>query len=135
MTVTGGVALFNLAVQLVLILAVLASGWLAYRRRLRHHCRLMRGVLLVQLLLTGVIMAPQIGRFFRNWVGFTRLNVELVIHMVFAVLALALAAYVSLPLGRFAKKRWRNKWVMRSTLVAWVVSLGLGIHLYWFLWR
>lgn len=135
MTVTGGVALFNLVVQLILMLAVIASSWLAYKRRLRQHCRLMRGVIVAQLLLTGIIMAPQIGRFFRNWSGFTRLNVELVIHAVFAVLALALAAYVNLPLGRVMKKRWRNKWVMRSALVAWVVSLGLGIHLYWFLWR
>jgi len=92
MDVTSGVATFNLAAQVVLMLALLVGGVVAWKGKLRLHCWIMRGATLAQLVLVGVIMAPQIGRYYADWTGFSSLTTELVVHHAFAVIALLLAA-------------------------------------------
>jgi hypothetical protein len=135
MDVTSGVATFNLAAQVVLMLALLVGGLLAWQGKLRLHCWMMRGATVAQLVLVGVIMAPQIGRYYAGWTGFSSLTTELVVHHAFAAVALLLAIYINLAFGGVVKKPRRFNWVMRATLLAWAISLGLGIHLFWYLWR
>ena len=136
MDVTRGVATFNLVAQVVLMVALLVGSLLAWRGRLRQHCWIMRAAIVAQLLLIGVIMAPQIGRYYKHWSGFSRFTTELVVHHTFGAIALLLAIYVNLAfVGVVFKRPRRFAWVMRATLLTWAVSLGLGIHLFWYLWR
>lgn len=135
MQVTSGVATFNLLAQIVLMVALLWASWLAMRHKLRLHCRVMRVIVAAQLLLIGVIMAPQVGRYYSQWTGFSRFTAELVIHHGFAVIALVLAIYINLAFAKVVKKPRHFDWVMRATLLAWTVSLALGIHLFWYIWR
>jgi hypothetical protein len=132
--VTGGVATFNLAAQVVLMVALLVGSILAWRRKLRAHCWIMRGAIVAQLLLIGVIMAPQVGRYYAHWSGFSSFTAELVIHHAFAVAALLLAIYVNLVSARVFRRPRRYAWIMRATLLTWAVSLGIGVHLFWYLW-
>jgi uncharacterized membrane protein YozB (DUF420 family) len=133
--VTSGVATFNLAAQVALMAALLAGSLLAWRGKLRAHCSVMRGAIVGQLLLIGVIMAPQVGRYYAGWSGFSSFTTELVIHHAFGVAALLLAIYINLAFAGVFKRPKRFAWIMRVTLLAWAVSLGLGLHLYWYLWR
>jgi hypothetical protein len=135
MNVTGGVATFNLAAQVVLMAALLAGSLLAWMGKLRVHCSVMRAVIVAQLALIGVIMAPQVGRYYANWNGFSSFTTELVVHHAFGVVALLLAIYINLAFAGVFKRPKRFAWVMRATLLAWAVSLGLGMHLFWYLWQ
>ena len=117
------------------MVALLAGSLLAWRGKLRAHCWVMRGAIVAQLLLIGVIMAPQVGRYYAGWSGFSSFTTELVVHHAFGAVALLLAIYINLAFAGVFKKPRRFAWVMRATLLTWAVSLGLGVHLYWYLWR
>lgn len=135
MDVTSGVATFNLAAQVALMAVLLAGSLLAWSGRLRVHCWFMRAAIVAQLLLIGVVMAPQVGRYYSNWNGLSSFSAELIVHHAFGVIALLLAIYINLAFAGVLKTPRHFAWVMRATVVAWAVSLGLGIHLFWYLWR
>ncbi len=135
MGVTKSVATFNLVVQVVLIAGVFAGAWLAWRRKLGRHCLFMRVLMGVQILLIGIIMAPQLARYVRTWGGFSAFTVELIVHHVLGLVALALWIYINLAITGVVKAPRRYTWFMRSALATWTVSLGLGVYLFWYLWR
>jgi hypothetical protein len=135
MHVTSGVATFNLLAQIVLMLILLVGSWLAYRGKLVPHCLVMRAAIVIQLLLIGIIMAPQVGRYYANWSGFSGFTTELIVHHAFGAAALVLAIYINLAFSGIVRRPLRFAWVMRATFLAWAVSLALGIHLFWYLWR
>ena len=89
----------------------------------------------VQILLIGVIMAPQFGGYVRDWSGFSGFTTELIVHHVLGIVALALWIYINLAFTGVVKAPRRYTWFMRSALVAWVVSLALGVRLFWYLWQ
>jgi hypothetical protein len=135
MNVTSGVATFNLAAQVVLMALVFTGSLLAFRGKLRPHCWVMRTAIVGQLLLIGIIMAPQVARYYAHWSGFSSFTIELVVHHAFGVAALLLAIYINLAFTGILRRPRRFYWVMRATLATWTVSLGLGIYLFWYLWR
>jgi hypothetical protein len=135
MGVTKNVAIFNLVMQVVLIVGVCVGAWLARRRKFGRHCLLMRVLMGAQILLIGVIMAPQLVRYLRGQSGFSTLTVEIVVHHVFGLVALALWIYINLAMTGVVKAPRRYKWFMWSALASWVVSLGLGAYLFWYIWR
>jgi hypothetical protein len=135
MGVTKNVAIFNLVMQVVLIVGVCVGAWLARRRKFGRHCLLMRVLMGAQILLIGVIMAPQLVRYLRGQSGFSTLTAEIVVHHVFGLVALALWIYINLAMTGVVKAPRRYKWFMWSALASWVVSLGLGAYLFWYIWR
>lgn len=135
MGVTKNVAIFNLVVQAILLAGVLAGAYLARGRKFGRHCLLMRVLMGVQILLIGIIMAPQLARYTRNWSGFSAFTAELIIHHVLGLVALGLWIYINLALAGVVKAPRRYTWFMRSALVSWVASLALGGYLFWYIWR
>jgi hypothetical protein len=135
MSVTKNVAVFNLLVQVVLIIGVCVGAWLGRRRKFGRHCLLMRVLMGAQILLIGIIMAPQLGRYIRDWSGFSSFTVVLIVHHVLGLVALALFVYINLAMAGIAKAPRRYRWFMWSALVSWVASLGLGAYLFWYIWR
>jgi hypothetical protein len=135
MGVTKNVATFNLIVQVALIAGVCAGAWLARRRKFGRHCLLMRVLMGAQILLIGIIMAPQLARYIRDWSGFSAFTVGLIVHHVLGLVALALWIYINLAMTGVVKAPRRYKWFMWSALASWVVSLGLGAYLFWYIWR
>lgn len=132
--VTRNVATFNLLVQVVLIVGVFAGAYLGWARKFDRHCLMMRVMMGVQILLIGIIMAPQMGRFVKNWGGLSSFYAELIVHHVLGLIALALWIYVNLAMWGVVKAPRRYTWFMRSALAAWVASLALGCHLFLYLW-
>jgi uncharacterized membrane protein YozB (DUF420 family) len=135
MNVTHGVATFNLVAQIVLVAILIVGSVLAWSGRRRQHCWVMRTAIVAQLVLVGVIMAPQVGRYYADWSGFSRFSIELIVHHAFAAIALLLAIYVNLAYSGILRRPKRFWWLMRATLAMWSISLGLGVHLFWYLWR
>ena len=133
--VTRNVAVFNLVAQAILIAGVLLGAWLARKRKFDRHCLLMRVLMGVQIVLIGAIMAPQLARYLRSWSGFSAFTVELIVHHVLGLVALALWIYINLAMTGVVRAPRRYTWFMRSALAAWVVSLGLGAYLFWYIWR
>ena len=135
MGVTKNVAIFNLVVQSILIVGVCAGAWLARHRKFGRHCLLMRVLMGAQILLIGMIMAPQLARYVRDWSGFSTFTVGLIVHHVLGLVALALWIYINLAMTGVAKAPRRYKRFMWTALASWVVSLGLGAYLFWYVWR
>jgi hypothetical protein len=135
MGVTKNVATVNLVLQAILIAGVFVGAALAWRRKFRWHCLVMRVLMGAQILLIGVIMAPQLARYVRHWSGFSAFIAELVVHHVLGLAALALWIYINLALTGVVRAPRRYTWFMRSALASWVVSLGLGGYLFWYIWR
>jgi hypothetical protein len=133
--VTRNVALFNLVVQVVLIVGAFIGAYLGWRRKFGRHCLLMRTLMGAQILLIGVIMAPQLGRYLRAWSGFSALAAELLVHHLLGLVALALWVYINLAMVGVVRAPRRYTWFMRSALASWVASLALGGYLFWYLWR
>jgi len=135
MGVTKNVAIFNLTVQVILIVGVFAGAWLGWRRKLVRHCLFMRVLMGAQILLIGIIMAPQFARYVRHLSGFSAFSVGLIVHHVLGLVALALWVYVNLALTGVVNAPRRYTWFMRSALASWTLSLGLGAYLFWYVWR
>jgi hypothetical protein len=135
MSVTKNVAIFNLVAQAILIAGVCVAAWLARRRKFGRHCLLMRVLMGAQILLIGIIMAPQFARDLRGQSGFSAFTAELIVHHVFGVVALGLWIYINLAMTGVVKAPRRYKPFMWTALASWVVSLGLGAYLFWYIWR
>ena len=135
MGVTKGVATFNLVIQVILIVGALTGATLAWKHKFSRHCLLMRVLMGAQILVIGIIMAPQLSRYVSHWHGFSTFNVELIIHHVFGLIALALWIYINLAFTGVVKAPRRYRWYMRSALASWLFSLGLGIYLYGHIWQ
>jgi hypothetical protein len=135
MDVTRGVATFNLVVQAVLIVAALGGATLAWRHRFSRHCLLMRTAIAAQILVIGIIMAPQLARYLGHWNGWSTFIVEIIVHHVFGLIVLGLWIYINLAFTGVVKAPRRYTWFMRSALASWLISLGLGIYLYGHIWR
>lgn len=135
MNVTRGVAVFDLAAQAALIVGVLAGAYLGRKREFRPHCLVMRVLMGGQILLIGVIMAPQLGRYLRDWNGFSAFAVEYLVHHTLGLVTLGLWIYINLAMAGVARAPRRYTWFMRGALASWVTSLALGVLLFWYSWR
>lgn len=135
MAVTRNVALFNLIMQLVLVAGVLVGAYLGRTRKFSRHCLLMRTLMGAQILLIGLIMAPQLGRYLRGWSGLSAFMAELLVHHLLGLVALALWIYINLAMAGVVRPPRRYALFMWSALTSWVASLALGVYLFWYLWR
>jgi hypothetical protein len=133
MGVTKGVAIVNLVIQAILIAGVFAGAWLAWRRKLRWHCRVMRTVMGAQIVLIGIIMAPQLARHFPT--NLSWFSAGLLVHHTLGLVALALWIYINLAFTGAVRAPRRYTWFMRSALASWTISLGLGGYVFWDIWR
>jgi hypothetical protein len=132
---TSSLALTNLVLQVALIVAALAAYLLARRRRLNRHCLVMRVSVGVQIVLIAALMAPSLSAYVNHWSGWTWFTTELMVHHVLGVVVVLLFIYFNLALTGVVRSPKRLKPYMRSALVLWLVSLALGIYLYWHIWR
>jgi hypothetical protein len=133
--VTRNLAVFNLVVQLVLILGVFVGAYLGRTRRFSRHCLLMRLLMSGQILLIAIVMAPQLGRYLSNWSGFSAFIAVLILHHVLGLAALALWIYINLAMAGTVRAPHRYTWLMWSALTTWAASLALGAYVFWYIWR
>jgi hypothetical protein len=132
---TSGLALTNLVLQVALIVTALAAYLLARRRRFKRHCLVMRISVGVQIVLIAALMAPSLSAYVNHWSGWSWFTAELIVHHVLGVVVVLFFLYFNLALTGVVRSPRRLRPYMRSALVVWLVSLALGIYLYWYIWR
>ena len=132
---TRGLALTNVILQVLLIVTAGVGFWLARRRRLKRHCLVMRIAVGVQIVLIGALMAPSLSAYLSRWNGWSRFTAEIIIHHTLGAIVVLLFIFVNLVMTGVVKYRGRLRPFMWAALVLWLSSLGMGLYLYWFIWR
>jgi hypothetical protein len=132
---TRSLALTNVIVQCLLIVAALTAFWLARKGRLKRHCLIMRVSIGVQIVLIGALMAPSLAAYINNWSGWSWFTAEILIHHTLGVIVVLLFIYFNLALTGVVRSPRRLRPYMRTALVLWLAVLALGLYLYWYIWR
>jgi len=127
-------AVINLGVQVFLIFAVFGAAYLARKKKdFRHHCTIMRVAMLVQILAIVFIMIPSL----RDHISHGQpglLNDEMLAHHVLGALVIVLWIYINIVVMGLVRPLGRTIVAMRLAFVLWVVSLFMGIHIYFMIW-
>jgi uncharacterized membrane protein YozB (DUF420 family) len=132
----------NLVLHIAMGLALLAGMLLARRRLYRAHAYCQSAVLLLNLPLIALIMAPSFHQQVQPALpGGLHLSYVAVatVHAAIGVAAQLLGLFVILVAGtRLIPERWRfTRWKvwMRTTLVLWwiVLLFGIGTYYYWYM--
>jgi hypothetical protein len=131
---THGLALANLIV-IVLILVVATGATLAKTRRFRRHCLVMRAAIGIQVLTIAIVMAPSLAGYLRSWHGWSWLTSLVVVHHTLGVVVILLFIYINLAFTGVVKAPRRYRPFMLTALTLWVISLAMGVYLYWYIWR
>jgi uncharacterized membrane protein YozB (DUF420 family) len=128
----------NLMLQLAMGIALLIGTWLARRQRYGWHQAFQTTVVVLQLVLIGLVMAPSFhtSRVLHGaWAhpGRPYFAVALA-HALAGAVAAALGVYVVVSAGTrmlpaALRLRSYKPW-MRTTLALWLVALGLGVATY-----
>jgi hypothetical protein len=128
---------FTLAIELAMGAALLCGAWLARQRRYRLHAWCQSLVVLLNLVVIAVAMAPSLyervlpkipARLGRSFYALATA------HAACAIIAEAGGIYVLLAAGtRWLPERWRLrnfKTAMRTVLALWWIALLLGVATY-----
>jgi len=127
-------AVINLGVQAFLIFAVFGAAYLARRSKdFRKHCTIMRIALPLQIIAIVFIMLPSL----RDHISHGQpglLNDEMLAHHVLGAIVIVLWIYINMVLMGLVKPLGRPIVAMRLAFASWVVSLFMGIHIYFMIW-
>jgi uncharacterized membrane protein YozB (DUF420 family) len=120
----------NLAVQLALIGFVFGAVYLARRGRVVQHCTVVRGAVIVQIIAILAIMLPSLLGYVENVPPIPFLYPELLIHHILGLVLIAIFIYVNLEVARVIRPVVKRKNAMRTALGVWLITLALGISIY-----
>jgi len=120
----------NLVVQLVLIALILGAVYLARRGRVKRHCTIVRGAVVVQIIAILIVMLPSLLGYVANVPPIPFLYPELLIHHILGLVLIAIFIYVNLEVGHVIRPIVKRKDAMWTALGVWLVALALGIILY-----
>jgi len=128
-------AIINLVVQLLLILAVFAAAYLAKtRKKFGIHCKILRIIVPIQIVLILVAMLPSMLGFIENRQLGWLFNTEMLVHHSLGVIIGLLWLLINLRFMGIVRIRIRLVILMRTAFILWIVVLILGVHFYTFLW-
>ena len=120
----------NLVVQLALIVLVLSAVYLARRGRVKRHCTIVRGTVVVQIITIFAIMLPSLLGYVENVPPIPFLYLELLVHHILGLVLIAIFIYVNLEVEHVIRPVVKRKNVMRTALVVWLIAIALGINIY-----
>jgi hypothetical protein len=132
---TRSLAVTNVVFQCLLIVTALVAFWLARHRRFKRHCLVMRVSIGVEIILIGALMAPSLSAYLTHWSGWSWLTAEIIIHHTLGAIVVLLFIYFNLALTGVVRSPRRLRPYMRTALSLWLVTLGLGLYLFWYIWR
>ncbi len=129
------IALANFAVQCALIILVLAAVFLAKRRRsLRKHCTLMRVAVPVQVVAVLGVMLPSLMGYLENEQPGSVFTAEMLLHHGLGLVVIILWVYINLVSIGVIKTRRGFRLAMRSALALWLLTFGIGLHMFFLIW-
>jgi len=123
-------ALANLAVQLMLIVFVLGAVYLARRGRVRRHCTIQRGTVIVQIIAILGVMLPSLLGYIENVPLIPFLYPELLIHHTLGLVLVGMWVYINLEVERIIRPIVKRKTAMWIALGVWLIAVVLGINIY-----
>jgi len=132
---------FNLVVQLIMGVALLAGALLAKHKRYRAHGICQTTVLLLNVLMIGLVMwpsfqqqvKPALAKVHHKWYYEVA-----IMHAALGITAELLGLYIVIVAGTELLPRWLRfnnwKWWMRAELVLWMIVLlsGVGTYCAWY---
>ena len=124
----------NLAFQLILAGAIAYAVFLATRKQLDRHCRVMRFAIAGQILSIAVVMLPKLIGLVDALPISTSNGILMWGHHSLGLLVVGLWIYINLVMTGKITTKGRLIWVMRLALVTWMASLALGIYMFSLLW-
>jgi hypothetical protein len=123
----------NFAGQMGLLATIIVVAYLARKKRqLQKHCRIMMVTVPLQIAAIVGIMGPAVFIDLQT-VGGAPLGIEVLAHHVLGLMVVGLFIYINLVYRGTIKPRFQLVKAMRLALASWLVSLGLGMHLFRFL--
>lgn len=121
----------NLAVQLLLIIAVFIAAYLAKKRRaFGKHCTIMRVIVPIQIIAIASVMLPSMLGYIGSQPLGTLFNIEILIHHGLGLAVVALWIYINLVFMGVLRIRGRHVVAMRLAFTFWVLSFLMGLHIY-----
>jgi hypothetical protein len=123
--------ILNLAVQALLIVAVIVAAVLAKRRRLTRHCTIMKIAVAVQVLaIFAFMLSPML-----SYIKYEQVNALLIGELwIHHSLGLAVIVFWSVILAiRVTARDWRLA-LMRLAFISWILTMFIGLHLYATIW-
>jgi len=120
----------NLVVQLALFGFVFGAVYLARRGRVVQHCTVVRGAVIVQIIAILAIMLPSLLGYVESVPPIPFLYPELLIHHILGLVLIAIFIYVNLEVTHVIRPVVKRKNAMRTALGVWLVTLALGISIY-----
>ena len=127
----------NLILQVVMLAVLLFAAWQAKRGKMELHCTLMTAVVVANAVAIIAIMNPAFFRSLPYALSYPGARGPRVLwpHIVSGTVAEVMGAYVVIAMrwgNSDSGGRLRNlKWTMRITALLWVVSLTVGIVVYY----
>jgi len=128
-------AIINLSAQLLLILVMLIAAYLAkIRKKFKIHCKILRIIVPIQIMLILVAMLPSMLGFIENKFPGWLLNTEMLVHHSLGVLIILLWLFINLIFIGKIKIRFRLAILMKTAFILWILAFIPGVHLFIFLW-
>jgi len=125
----------NLAFQVVLAIAIGYAAFLATRKQLDRHCKVMRFAIAGQILSIAAVMLPNLVRLVDVLPISTGNGILMWGHHALGLLVVGLWIYINLVMTGKITVKGRLIGVMRLALVSWLVSLALGVYIFSLLWQ
>lgn len=125
----------NLVIQLLLGITLVAAVYLAKRKQLQRHCRIMRAAVPLLIVTTAGVMLPAMLGYLRYEPPGSLLSVEIWVHHTLGLVVILLWLYINLVAGRVIRMWFSLVFAMRLAMVSWLLALLLGLHLYLLIWR
>ncbi len=128
-------AFINLAVQLSLLVTVLAAAYLARRKKkFRPHCRIIRVAVPVQIIGIIMIMFPNLLGYLERGQRGLLFNSEILIHHSIGLVVIAVFIIVNLIFTGTIRIRIRLKVLMRTAFISWMTAILIGLHVFVQVW-
>jgi uncharacterized membrane protein YozB (DUF420 family) len=123
-------AMINLTIQIFLVIFLSYAAFLAKKKDLQKHCKIIRIAVLLQLAAIGAIMLPSLLGYVENGAPGVLFNTEMVFHHTLGILVIGLWIYINLVYAKIIRWPGNFRSIMRSAYVLWILSFIIGLHLF-----
>jgi hypothetical protein len=121
----------NLAIQVLLIAAVIIAAILARRKRFTRHCTIMKITVVMQVLAIIVFMLSPMLSYIKYDMANTPFIVELWVHHSLGLVVII--SWITILAIRITARTWRLA-AMRLAFSSWILTMIIGLHLYATIW-
>jgi hypothetical protein len=121
----------NLAIQVLLIAAVIFAAIMAKRKHFARHCTIMKIAVVMQVLSILVFMLLPMISYAKYEKGNTLLMVELWVHHSLGLVVII--SWITILAIRITARTWRLA-TMRLAFTSWILTMIIGLHLYATIW-